>query len=79
MSHSFFADIDFDLLLKKEIKAPLIPDIVSPKDLSHFDENLTGEPCRESVVPEEAEKIIHDKKDLFSKFNKTHESDSLKL
>ena len=77
ISHPFFADIDFEKLLRKEIEPPLTPDVVSPKDLQHFDQSLTAEPVRESVLPEEAIKKIQEKNDAFAKFAVTHDSDSL--
>lgn len=66
--HPFFSDIDFDKLLKKELKAPFIPNIKSTKDLSNFDDFIIHEEVRESVPAEDGVKKINDKKDEFEKF-----------
>lgn len=36
-SHPWFASIDFDMLIKKSIKAPWIPKITGVTDVSNFD------------------------------------------
>jgi hypothetical protein len=76
-AHPFFADIDWDKLLKKEIEPPMIPEFMSPKDLMHFDQDLVREEARESVVPEEDIEKINAKKDLFAKFATAHDSKNL--
>lgn len=63
-----------DKLLKKEIVPPLIPKVMSPQDLSNFDNLITGEEVRESVLPEESLQKIDAKKDIFAKFAQTHDS-----
>jgi len=35
--HAYFSDIDFELLEKKMIKAPYVPNILHAADASHFD------------------------------------------
>lgn len=49
--HPFFDRyIDFKKLLKKEIKAPFKPSVVSPVDVSNFDTVFTTEEAFDSVV-----------------------------
>ena len=49
--HPFFGrHIDFKKLLKKEIKAPFKPSVVSPVDVSNFDTVFTAEEAFDSVV-----------------------------
>ncbi len=39
----FFRDIDFNLLIKKEIPAPFIPNVKCSRDTSNFDDEFTNE------------------------------------
>jgi len=41
--HPFFATMDFDKLLKKEITPPFIPPLTNELDLQNFDEMFTSE------------------------------------
>ena len=43
-SHEFFKDIDWEKYMKKEIKAPFIPDLEDELDLKYFDKMFTEEP-----------------------------------
>ena len=45
-SHSFFGDIDWDKMMKKELPVPFKPD---PSKL-HFDDEFTSEPARHSMA-----------------------------
>lgn len=40
--HPFFASIDFEKLLRKEIRAPFIPKIKDELDISHIDKEFTS-------------------------------------
>eukprot|EP00297_Palpitomonas_bilix_P003246 CAMPEP_0113894872 /NCGR_PEP_ID=MMETSP0780_2-20120614/17003_1 /TAXON_ID=652834 /ORGANISM="Palpitomonas bilix" /LENGTH=563 /DNA_ID=CAMNT_0000885549 /DNA_START=74 /DNA_END=1766 /DNA_ORIENTATION=+ /assembly_acc=CAM_ASM_000599 len=41
--HPFFAPLDWDALMKKEVPAPFKPDIKGELDISNFDEEFTSE------------------------------------
>jgi hypothetical protein len=40
-NHPWFAEINWDTLLKKEIKPPFTPIIKSPDDVTYFSEEFT--------------------------------------
>lgn len=40
--HPFFADLDMQKLLQKQIPAPFVPSIKDQRDLRHFDQEVTG-------------------------------------
>ena len=40
--HSFFAGIDWDLILSKEVEVPFVPDLAHDHDTSYFDRKLTS-------------------------------------
>jgi len=42
-SHPFFSNIDFDKLKRKEITPPFIPNVESPDDVKHIDEEFLEE------------------------------------
>lgn len=44
----FFADVNWDKLLKKEIQPPFKPAVESEQDVSNFDPNFTGQELRTS-------------------------------
>ncbi|CAM9792556.1 unnamed protein product, partial [Phaeothamnion confervicola] len=41
-SHQFFRDVDFLALLRKEMEAPLMPQLAGPADTSNFHEDFVG-------------------------------------
>lgn len=50
--HPFFASIDFEKLLRKEIRAPFIPKIKDELDISHIDKEFTSvQPNPGSLIP----------------------------
>lgn len=57
-----------DKLLAKKEPSPYVPKIESSKDLSNFDEEVTNESLKESIIPEESINKIMDKKDAFKGF-----------
>jgi hypothetical protein len=63
-----------NLLAKKE-PSPYVPKIDGCKDLSHFDEEVTNESLKESILPEESINLIMDKKDAFKDFGPILKSD----
>lgn len=42
--HPFFRDINWDSILKKEVKAPFIPKLKDEEDTSHIDPEFTNMP-----------------------------------
>jgi hypothetical protein len=48
MRTAFFAVIDFDLLLRKEIRPPFIPDVKSPLDTVYVPESLLKTEAKDS-------------------------------
>jgi hypothetical protein len=68
MSHPWFADLDVDKLLKKEVEPPYIPKIDDSKDLRNFDAEITKQGLKESILPEESIKQIMDNTDAFKDF-----------
>lgn len=76
LSHPFFAGLDLEKLLKKELPPPFIPKLQSEYDLSNFDQKYVKLDLTESVLPEEGIQKIQQKKDAFEKFgfaaNDTH-------
>ncbi len=73
MTHKFFADIDVEKLLKKQVPAPFIPKI-EDEDFK----KLTQVHVVESMVPEEAQKKISDMKDAFDKFGLADQDENFK-
>ena len=53
MDHPFFASIDFDLLLKKEMEAPFVPTVTSEVDTNNVANIFTREIARDSPVTQE--------------------------
>jgi hypothetical protein len=56
--HPFFANLDFEGLLKKTVKPPFIPKIQGRKDLRNFDPEVTQQNLGESILPLEAKNLI---------------------
>lgn len=53
MDHPFFASIDFDKLLAKELEPPFKPVVTSDADVSNVANIFTREPARDSPVTQE--------------------------
>lgn len=50
--HGFFSSIDFDKLLKKELKTPFVPKVKDEMDISQIDREFTSVPPNaESLIP----------------------------
>jgi hypothetical protein len=75
LGHPWFADLDMANLLAKKEPSPYVPKIDGSKDLSHFDEEVTNESLKESILPEESINLIMDKKDAFKDFGPILKSD----
>ena len=39
MSHPFYATVDWDKMLARQMPTPYKPDVEGPLDLNHFDQN----------------------------------------
>jgi len=50
------------------VKSPYVPAIKDKQDLQNFDSEVTNESLQESIVPEQQQNIILDKKDAFKDF-----------
>jgi serum/glucocorticoid-regulated kinase 2 len=67
MAHPFFAPLNIEKLLKKELVPPYKPEISD--DLKFFDKNLTSlQNVQESVIDKDRQKYIMNNKDVFKKF-----------
>jgi serum/glucocorticoid-regulated kinase 2 len=53
MDHPFFASIDFDLLMKREIEPPFKPVVTSEADTTNVANIFTRELARDSPVTQE--------------------------
>ena len=54
-SHDWFKDIDFDMLLKKEIDSPFKPDLSTEvTDVSNFDDQFTDLDPTNSMMPQKS-------------------------
>lgn len=49
-AHPFFASMDWDALMRKEVEAPYKPQVKGAEDSSNFDSTFTSEPVVDSVV-----------------------------
>ena len=49
-SHPYFSSIDFDKLMRKDIKPPFKPNVADGQDVQNFDTCFTLEEARDSVV-----------------------------
>ena len=52
LTHPFFADLNIEQLLAKQIQAPFVPTVRNERDLRHFDQEVTGQGLAESILPE---------------------------
>ena len=68
-SHPFFANIDFDLIEQKKIKAPFIPELSSDKDVQYFDEEFTSEEVGMSYIPKRNMEMIKKNQSKFNEFS----------
>ena len=67
--HPWFADIDFEKLIKCKIDPPFKPPVsADPLDVSHFDTMFTSEEAIVSVVQGSAQKKIEKHSDDFKDF-----------
>jgi len=57
-SHPFFSSIDFDLLLKKKINPPFVPEITDKYDINNFDPEFTSEEIAQTFIPEKSLELI---------------------
>lgn len=60
--HPYFADVDFDKILNREIKPSYAPKVTSPTDVSNFDDEFTKEipvltPCNSILAPSDQEEF----------------------
>ncbi|CAM9100920.1 unnamed protein product [Heterosigma akashiwo] len=44
--HPCFAAVDWDVVLRQGLRPPVVPELGSPSDTSHFDEEFTRVPAR---------------------------------
>lgn len=63
-NHPFFASINFDKLLRKEITPTFIPKISSMTDVSYFDPAFTNEPM--IMTPTDRSSVFDNQFDGFS-------------
>ena len=66
----FFANIDFDKILAKEIPAPFIPAVNNETDVQYFDEEFTNEVPQMSFIPDKKMDIINANQNKFNEFSK---------
>jgi hypothetical protein len=68
-NHPWFADIDFEKLVKCKIDPPFKPTVsADPLDVSHFDSQFTSEEAIVSVIQGSAQKKIEKHQDDFKDF-----------
>jgi hypothetical protein len=64
LAHPFFAGLDIDKIVKKELRPPYKPEISD--DLKYFDQKLTSkEDFAESVIDEQHKKLILQNQHIF--------------
>ena len=68
-NHPFFASLDFDMVLKKKIKAPFIPELASDTDVQYFDEEFTSEEVGMSYIPKKNMEMIKKNQNKFNDFS----------
>ena len=69
-THSFFASLDFNLILQKKLPAPFIPDLANDTDVQYFDEEFTNEEVGMSYIPKKNMDVIKKNQDKFKEFSK---------
>jgi serine/threonine protein kinase len=65
-SHAFFKSIDFDKMVKKELKVPYKPKVADEMDTSHIEEEFTSETPKDTPVMKTGSMIAA--KDMFEGF-----------
>ncbi len=65
MGHAFFAGLDFNKLLRREIKPSFVPVVTSDIDASNFDPTFTQEAVR--LTPPD-NTLLKDKAEVFDGF-----------
>ena len=68
-NHSFFASIDFDMIVNKKIKAPFIPKLSGDTDVQYFDEEFTNEDVGMSYIPKKNMEVIKKNQNKFKDFS----------
>ena len=68
-NHPFFSIIDFELIEKKKIPAPFIPNINDNKDVKYFEEDYINEDIEKSNIPENKMDLINNNQDKFKDFD----------
>ncbi len=63
--HPFFASIDFDKLVKRQITPPYKPSVSGDDDFRNFDKEFTSEAVQDTFVPEST---LHEAADAFTGF-----------
>ncbi len=68
-NHPFFASIDFDMVVHKQIKAPFIPELTNDTDVQYFDEEFTNEEVGMSYIPKKNMEVIKKNQNKFKDFS----------
>jgi len=66
-NHPFFAKTNWQDLLQKKNKGPIIPEFKSPSDLNNFDKKCLQEPLAETPMTDI--KFLHDPRNKFQNFS----------
>jgi serum/glucocorticoid-regulated kinase 2 len=66
MAHAFFKDLDFDALMRREIRPEFQPTVKSATDTSNFDAEFTDEQVVDSMAP--TSRLIEAKANQFNDF-----------
>ena len=64
--HAFFKDLDFDALMRREIRPEFQPTVKSATDTSNFDAEFTDEQVVDSMAP--TSRLIEAKANQFNDF-----------
>lgn len=67
--HPFFATLDFDLIVQKQIPAPFTPNLSGQTDVQYFDDEFTSENIAESYMPQTSIDYIKKNANKFADFN----------
>lgn len=69
MKHPYFAKLDIEKLLKREVEAPFIPELGKDDEANPKYFNVkTGEELSESIIPKANMKAIRENQDQFADF-----------